>query len=163
MLIIINFLFYTILRCSFASGVFLIHLILIIVLFCLVPNLPNTAMAFPLQDSAVLDNPFKVTPKREFLQLGKGERGYNKRALFIFDLRRIKRYDVIHSAKLQLYYYGEKQDRSSLNVLARNRRAPLTVEVYLVKSSKWKSSNVTSRMPWHGDHLDLSKDVDAKK
>eukprot|EP00794_Sanderia_malayensis_P015330 gene15330-16907_t len=125
-------------------------------------NPPNIAMAFPVLDSVVLDNPFEVTPKREFLLLGKGERGYKKRALMTFDLRRIKRYDIIHSAKLQIYYAGEKQSRSSLNVLARTGRQSITVEAYLVKSSRWKSDNVTSRMPWHGDHLDLAKDVNSK-
>lgn len=80
----------------------------------------------------------------------------------MFDLRRIKRYDSIHSAKLQVYYVGEKYDTSSLNILARSLESKITVEVYLVKSSKWKSGNVTSRMPWHGDHLDLTKDVERR-
>lgn len=120
------------------------------------------AMFFPTMDSAVLDNPFQVTPKREYMLLGKGVRGYKKRALFMFHVQRIQRHHIIHSAKLQMYYVGERQERSSLNILARNNRAPIVIEVYVVKSSRWKSSNVTSRMPWHGDHLDLSKDVDSK-
>ena len=118
-------------------------------------------MIFPVTESAVLDDPFKVMPKQEFIQLGKGERGYKKRALFSFDLRRIARHYILHSAKLQLYYVGENR-QSSLNVLARSREPKITIEVYLVKSSAWDSSNVTSRMPWHGDHLDLSKDVVSK-
>ncbi|XP_065060841.1 uncharacterized protein LOC135688065 isoform X3 [Rhopilema esculentum] len=119
------------------------------------------ALIFPVAESAVLDDPFKVMPKQEFIQLGKGERGYKKRALFSFDLRRIARHYILHSAKLQLYYVGENR-QSSLNVLARSREPKIKIEVYLVKSSAWDSSNVTSRMPWHGDHLDLSKDVVSK-
>ena len=116
-------------------------------------------MIFSESESAVLDHPFVVTPKHEYLELGKGIRGYRKRALFMFNLQRVQRYYIVHSAKLQLYYVGRKPERSSNNVLARNSQSSITVEVYRVMSSQWYGGNVTSRMPWHGDHLDLSKDV----
>ena len=116
-------------------------------------------MIFSESESAVLDHPFVVTPKQEYLELGKGIRGYRKRALFMFNLQRVQRYYIVHSAKLQLYYIGRKPEQSNNNILARNSQSSITVEVYRVMSSQWSSDNVTSRMPWHGDHLDLSKDV----
>lgn len=120
-------------------------------------------MIFSESQSAVLDHPFVVTPKQEYVELGKGIRGYKKRALFQFDLRRIQRYYIVHSAKLQLYFVNRKPERSNFNTLARSSQSQIFVEVYRVVSSQWSSANVTSRMPWHGDHLDLTKDVHWEK
>lgn len=120
-------------------------------------------MIFSELESAVLDHPFVVTPKQEYIELGRGVRGYKKRALFRFNLRSIQRYHVVHSAKFLLYYVGRKPNRSVLDILRRRPQAPITIEIYLVTSSKWFGGNVTSRMPWHGDHLDLTKDVHSKR
>ena len=119
-------------------------------------------MVFPSTEEAVLYDPYTVTPKNEYLLIGKDQRGYKKRALIKFNLNGLKRYDIVHSAKLQLYFVGQ-QIHKSLNVLARFNRPTVTLEAYIVNSTDWTSENVTSRMPWHGDHLKIGKDVDGVK
>lgn len=123
---------------------------------CKSANQNDYAMVIPTLDEAVINDPYHTTAQQEYLHVGRNSQ-YKKRILLKFDLRRIKRTDSVHSAGLQVFYVG--QSRSTFS--SRSTR-PSKLSAYLITSTNWNSTNVTSRVPWMEDYLSVGKDTDPK-
>jgi len=115
------------------------------------------ALLFPCTDEAVIENSYHTSQlHQEYLYSGKTEYS-RKRILLKFDLRRIQRTDILHSATLQMYYTGESRDTFS-----KGKLSSTFIEVYMITSSNWNSSHVTGRVPWMSDYLKVGQDTDVK-